>query len=297
LIGPQFFQAFPRDLLPWPSFAARVTSDLNLQVLCFHLKPQMSPGAPSVVPCTLVQAFEFLSSEQSAQVSLLCHGYGAQAYDLLPLVINHAPRKKDHLIFSFQAPLDMQGQWERGAPGQQACWFPLPWEWQLKMSRGDFSWCREASHFQWPPLALKGIELLVAFLALLPQSTNIHYQLLGFSQGGMLLPLALAESNLLSHIPNTQSSPITLIFASTMGLSLEDPLIKLQQQCQSRAVGSLQILCAHGRQDSVIPFAQGQALYQALKSLSSAKTVVEHQWFDGGHEISQNLVEYLRQKL
>jgi hypothetical protein len=70
----------------------------------------------------------------------------------------------------------------------------------------------------------------VAFLALLPQSTNIHYQLLGFSQGGMLLPLALAESNLLSHIPDRQSSPVTLIFASTMGLCLEDPLIKLQQQ-------------------------------------------------------------------
>ncbi len=189
-----------------------------------------------------------LNSESATNRLVLLHGWGADAYDLLPVGKLLTEGLKNRFeIASLSAP-------EPHPSGSGRQWYPLyPHDWEEV------------------PSAVLNLEKRLNTLCFknIPLNKTL---LLGFSQGGaMALELAIRHEFegvfALSSYPHPEWKPLKNM-----------PPIYL----------------CHGLNDQVVPKAASQKSFDILleKGVKS-----ELYFYEGGHEITSDLIEYCRQKI
>ena len=190
----------------------------------------------------------FLNSESATNRLVLLHGWGADAYDLLPLGKSLTEGLKNRFeIVSLSGP-----QTHPSGSGRQ--WYPLyPHEWE-----------------QVPNAVLK-LEKRLNNLCFkdIPLNKTL---LLGFSQGGAMA-LELATRNkfqgvfALSSYPHPEWNPLKSMSP---------------------------IFLSHGNIDQVVPKAASQKSFDILLKNGIKSDLY---FFEGGHEITNDLIKFCRKKI
>ena len=201
---------------------------------------------------------------------VLCHGYGADCHDLVPLRDEMGLRDRARWVFP-QAPKMVEigpGFWGRA-------WFPIDLEAHDRALRtGEAVTYAERR----PPGVNEARDQFLSFLKNL--SVPVEQIILGgFSQGAMLaLEAALT-------LPTAPMGVVLLsgTLADVAGLRTRAPLKKGLSYFQS-----------HGESDQVLPFTGAQALHGELE-----KAGWQGVWcpFRGGHEIPASVLRDLRSYL
>ncbi|WP_230264736.1 alpha/beta hydrolase [Stieleria sp. JC731] len=141
----------------------------------------------------------------------------------------------------------------------------------VEMSPGSLAWATTEAEFV--DSKDRVLKLIRELAEKYPQA---RISLGGFSQGATLSAMALTEQNhLLEH------------------LFLYSPALAITQT-QIAQDSKTQVLLSHGRDDSVLPFADSQKLNQWLRSRS-----IQVNWipFEDGHTIPEAVLEATRQQL
>lgn len=188
--------------------------------------------------------------ELSNYVTVLLHGFGADASDLAPLA-------------DF---LDPEGKW--------TFYFP---EAPLEVPIGP-GWTGRG----WFPIALRDLEAGVDFTQIRPPGLDMSRKLVsellfhinaeklilgGFSQGAMV------ATDLAMHEPESVAG---LIIYS--GVLLDQP----NWTVKAKALKGKKFIQSHGSADQVLPYGAGQKLFELLKSNGAEGSMIG---FPGGHEI------------
>jgi phospholipase/carboxylesterase len=197
-------------------------------------------------------------------VAIICHGYGADAYDLASLsdVLN-APAGTTW-IFP-QGPIEVP----LGPHMSGRAWFDIDVQALERAMREGTT--RDLTHFV--PANLKiARQYMLELISTLKRP--LHKILIGgFSQGAMLsvdVSLQL-ESNLAGLV----------LFSGALFNSTE-----LQTRVNTKS--GLKFFQSHGKQDSVLSFAGAQSLEKFLLSGGLKGQLLP---FQGGHEIPHNVIE------
>ena len=191
---------------------------------------------------------------------VLFHGYGANALNLYPL--NRYLDVDDRIKWVFpEGPelIDMDFS------GLGRAWFPLDIE---AFQRNEPS-C----------IHLPDLNLIVekTYQALKPLCTsNTHLVIGGFSQGAILTANLMMKTDL-----------------NVAGLIVLSGAL-LDQQGWKEPREGLPFFQSHGHSDLIIPYLEGQKLETALKNHGLAGHLLS---FEGGHEISENVLTQLRKFL
>ncbi len=217
-----------------------------------------------------------VQAEAGARPPLLvvfCHGYGASGEDLVPFVpelLEREPRLAP-VRFAFPAgPLSLgQASW-----GDSRAWWPLDWLRLAGLSRTAVG--RERLRNDVPEgLAsarrkLQGcIEALLAGSGIGPERVVLG----GFSQGAML------AADLALH---WEHRPAALVALSSVPITADT-----WRKLGPRRAG-LPVVLSHGRQDPVLPYAEGEALRELL---TAAGLAVEFIPFDGPHTVHPDALD------
>lgn len=215
-----------------------------------------------------LEAVDFPSSKPATV--LLCHGYGADCYDLVPLREELGLDQQARWIFP-QAPKQVEigpGFWGRA-------WFPIDIQaHETAMSQGI-----PLSYAERRPPGIN--EARDQFLSMVKKLNVPIDQLIlgGFSQGAMLA----LEAALTLPTPPRGVVLLSGTLADVEGLRSRAPLKPGQSFFQS-----------HGEMDQILPFTGAENLFAELKT-SGWKGV----WcpFRGGHEIPAPVLRNLRSYL
>lgn len=206
---------------------------------------------------------------------VLCHGFGAPGDDLVGLhgeLLRLRPALRDVRFHFPAAPLELDGGW-----GDSRAWWLIDLPTIQRLQQGAPDALREFRR-QEPVGMAPARQALLKLTAEVGVSCGLPLGKLvlgGFSQGAMLttdVALRLEEP------------PAGLVILSGT-LLLEDVWA-----VKARARAGLQVLQSHGTQDPLLPFEAARGL-SAL--LTGAGLVVDFVSFDGGHSISQEVVEKL----
>jgi len=196
--------------------------------------------------------------ERGGTAVVLLHGFGAAGDDLVSLARSLVQPRTRYVVPA--APVEL--------PNGGRAWWPLK---QRSAYNTEQELVVPAQALEAPRAAVLG-ALRTVRERYAPESLLLA----GFSQGAMLaLDVALQPSSkvdrvaVLSGALTTETSPV-----------LANP-----HHSRPRA------LVSHGRQDRVLRFAGAE---HAVQSLKSASLAVHFLPFDGGHEISPEVVQALR---
>jgi phospholipase/carboxylesterase len=190
---------------------------------------------------------------------VLLHGIGADEHDLLPLAAALDPR---FCIVSLRAPHD--------AEPMGYAWYAI--DWRTSPPAADLAQA-EASR----RLVADELPRLVAEHRTDPARTF----LLGFSQGAILsLAVGLTRPELVRGI----------VLHSARLL----PGVR-ERAAPAAALGGLDALVLHGRQDEVIPVASGREVRDLLAPLLGAR--LEYREHDAAHEVTPRSLEDVRRWL
>lgn len=196
-----------------------------------------------------------LSSSPSPPLLLLLHGVGSHEGDLLGLAQHLDPR---FYVVSLRAPRDY-------AYGGYS-WFDLTWT--ERGVSGD------------PVQAQESLQVLRQFIQELrqwdPGLNKAPLYVLGFSQGGIMALLLAFEEALAGAVVMSSCWP--------EGLQVDPGTVR----------AGLPMLVVHGRQDQVLPLAQGRRIRQELRGLPVKLTYEE---YNMGHEVSPDSLFKVRQWL
>jgi len=219
---------------------------------------------------------DLADNEQPSRAVVLCHGYGAPGTDLVglaePLLSSRIGDGGEKTAFIVPAaPLDLA---EQGIPGGRA-WWPVDLDRLINRRTPELL----AQFRRTCPAGLP--EARDRVLALLGEAgkhfglTADRFVLGGFSQGAML---ATDVALRLKKMP--------------AGLCILSGALVNEKEWQPLAAerGPLKVLQSHGRQDSILPFALGQALHEML---SAAGAAVDFLPFSGDHEIPLEVLHRL----
>jgi phospholipase/carboxylesterase len=203
---------------------------------------------------------------------VLCHGYGAPGDDLHHLARVVDAGREARWFFP-EAPLELP-DFGWGVRGR--AWWPIDLARLERMARGlaPASFVNDT-----PPGLAEARAALEGFLDALERDHGVQRDRLvlgGFSQGAMLT----AEVALHADRP----------FAGLALLSGALLSADRWRAAAARSGASIRALQAHGRADSVLPFAAGEALRDLLAASGAALEWVTH---GGGHEIPQAVVDRL----
>jgi len=218
---------------------------------------------------------DLAGNEQPSLAVVLCHGYGAPGTDLVglaqPLLTTGAADAKKAVCIFPTAPLDLAGQ---GMPGGRA-WWPVDLDRLINRRTPELlTQFRRAC----PEGLVESRERLLALLSEAGKHFGLtadRFVLGGFSQGAMLATdVAL----------RLKKSPAGLCVLSG-ALINED-----EWQPLAAERGPLKVMQSHGRQDSILPFALGDALREML---STAGANVDFLPFSGDHEIPLEVLHRL----
>ncbi|TSC33646.1 alpha/beta hydrolase [Corallococcus sp. Z5C101001] len=217
--------------------------------------------------CHVVDALP--EGAKPALAVVLSHGFGAPGSDLValaPELMNAAPRLAEAVRFVFpEAPLTLE---HLGMAGGRA-WFEIPMAILMGQQR---DW--EQYSLAVPPGMPAARRALMSTVAAL-QLPFQRIVLGGFSQGAMMstdVALRLEES------------PAGLCLLSGAQVAGEE------WKAKAHARPSLPVFQGHGRQDAVLPYAEGERLRGLL---TGAGMPVEFLPFDGGHTIITEELEQL----
>ena len=189
---------------------------------------------------------------------VVLHGYGANAFDLLPLQGELAAPKSTNWLFP-HAPLEV----EIGPHMTGRAWFPIDlMAMQLAMIAGKAPDLRRTSPSQLPKSCSMVAEMLAEFGSDLSRTV-----LMGFSQGAMVATAL------------TLTAPTTPAGLAVLSGTLLD---EAQWRTLAPARAGLRFVQSHGRGDPLLSFAAASQLNQLLIDAGWHGQFIG---FDGGHEI------------
>lgn len=213
-----------------------------------------------------LEAYEIRNADE-APLIILFHGYGADAFDLMPLSQLILPDTPANWLF----PQGLH-QIDIGFGMQGRAWFPIDVEaFQRATLRGEYSDLSRSL----PQGFAKARAAAAQMLAALEVPMN-RIILGGFSQGAMLA----TDLTLRADIP-----PAALLILSGTLLNADDwrPL------APKRA--GLPFFQSHGKADPLLPHALATELNKLLTGAGLQGTLHS---FDGGHEIPQSILLQLK---
>lgn len=219
---------------------------------------------------------DLADGEQPALAVVLCHGYGAPGTDLVglaqPLLSNGSSDEAGKTVLIFPAaPLDLAGQ---GMPGGRAWWHVDLDRLINRRTPELLAQFRRAC----PEGLVEAREHLIALLGEAAKHFSLtadRFVLGGFSQGAML---ATDVALRLKKMPAG-------LCALSGALVNEDEWRPLATER-----GPLKVLQSHGRYDSILPFALGEALRDLL---ANAGADIDFLPFSGDHEIPLEVLHRL----
>lgn len=231
-------------------------------------------------PMGNLQAFE-KPGQPNRPLVVMLHGYGANAYDLVPLS-NELPIASDWRWVFPQGPLPI----ELGGFGafEGRAWFPIDvgsYEKALREGRGE-EWMNRTP--QGLSAARKALLGLIYELKI--DSRNLI--LGGFSQGAML------AVDVAIHLENPPKGLLLFSGAPVDRTNWSKRAQALGRQEAQTGPQSISFFQSHGEQDQVLPFASGQALNNLLLSWGFTGTFLP---FRGGHEIPRGALREANQFL
>lgn len=207
----------------------------------------------------------YIRGEPNKPCLVLCHGYGADAFDLASLV-EALPLKGWNFVFP-QGHLEVQlGPYMSGR-----AWFPIDLDRFEKSARLQEYDELMTSRPNGLDRASQHLNKLLAILPFAPDKIVLG----GFSQGAMLsAEVALSKKE------------------SLHGLVLLSGALMCKSEWEQGAKNhpSLRYFQSHGVGDSVLPFATAQAMNDVLQNAGLAGDFVE---FRGGHEIPPLVIQRL----
>ncbi len=229
----------------------------------------------------VIEEFESLYFKSILPHSLgsvvMFHGYGADAQNLAPLRHILDPKQQWNWYFpngpfkiAFSPTMEGRG------------WFPLN---MMELQMAYFA--QKLDYFETgkPYGMFETLARLQKFYTtVLAETESKLLNVGGFSQGSMLALFSSLEPEVYTRLKN--------LFLYSSSLVSTDELYK--------KIGSLQdfsnvnILQSHGRSDPVLPFSQAVKLSEILKNRF---TKFYFESFNGGHEISDSILEKSRQQL
>ncbi len=201
---------------------------------------------------------------------VLCHGFGANAYDLAPLAENVKSRPGTTWVFP-QAPLEFPI-----GPGMKGrAWFPLVAE---ELARLIASGQKVTFSEVIPPGLAPAREKLAALVSALgrpPEKVTLG----GFSQGAMMA----------TDLFLTANDPFA-------GLAILSGTLIAQSEWRAKAPArkGSQFLQSHGTFDPVLPFDNARRLESLLREGGLTGEFVT---FSGGHEIPPGVLKKLGEYL
>ncbi len=205
-----------------------------------------------------------VGGEKGAAVIVLFHGYGANAYDLLPL---HQ-----------QLPAMQGASWyfpngiEEAPAGLGRAWFPIDFElFQKALLAGAYQELAESQ----PPGLTEAGERAAEMLHEIMVARNIGMERLilgGFSQG------AVVATELALQLPD---SPAALLIFSGILVARE------RWRQLAAAKRGMPFFQSHGTEDMVLAFGAAQLLEQLLQAAGWKGKLIA---FKGGHEIPPALL-------
>lgn len=189
---------------------------------------------------------------------VVLHGYGADAFDLLPLAREIAAPPGTNWLFP-HAPLQV----EIGPHMTGRAWFPIDlMAMQLAMLSGKAPELNRVS----PPMLADSVAMVRAMLRGFG-SELARTVLMGFSQGAMVATALTLRA---------EGNPAGLcLFSGTL-------LDEAAWRSQAGKRAGLPFVQSHGRQDPLLSFAAAQRLHAIL---TDAGWHGDWIGFDGGHEI------------
>lgn len=201
---------------------------------------------------------------------VLCHGFGANAFDLLPLASTVKARPGTTWIFP-QAPLTFTL-----GPGMQGrAWFPLVAEELARLVASG----KNVTFADVVPPGLAPARLqLEELISTLDRSSDL-VTVGGFSQGAMV------ATDLFLSAPNAYAGLV--ILSGTL-------IAKDEWSKKAPARSGCQFLQSHGTMDPVLPFDNAQRLEALLRDSGMSGEFIS---FAGGHEIPQGVLKRLGQYL
>ncbi|MCE9596634.1 MAG: esterase [Spirochaetia bacterium] len=195
---------------------------------------------------------------------ILCHGFGANAFDLAPLAAHVKARPGTTWIFP-QAPIEFNI-----APGMRGrAWFPLVAEElaRLVASGKDVSFSEVV-----PPGLASAREKLEELVDKLPFARN-QITIGGFSQGAMMATDLFLRS--------------TELFAGLVLLS-GTLICEKEWKALAPAKSGFQFFQSHGMYDPVLPFENAKRLEELLRNAGLSGEFIA---FPGMHEIPEGVLK------
>jgi len=209
---------------------------------------------------------------------ILCHGYGADAWDLFSLRDLLSISEHRSLLICPQAPSKLPAAF-MSANGR--AWFDIDWaKWRSKWGGGpsDISDTEKSEKFEH---SISAIASLVEYLLSLGAEKII---LGGFSQGGMVSLWAALKVGM-KHVNG-------LWLLSTQGVELASIEKKFSHEMNPNETCA--VLQSHGEQDPILQFSGAQRLSSLLKNVFAQYTWIP---FTGGHEIPTQVLQKMSQEL
>lgn len=198
---------------------------------------------------------------------VLCHGFGANARDLVELRSSLDPAGELNWLFP-EAPVVLGS-----APaGESRAWFPRGEAELVRLMRGDYfgKLAREN-----PPGLEQSASEVLSLLDSLDIDTSCAL-LGGFSQGAMVALRASLDAD-----------------PPSLGMLLFSAGLVAEEETRSRAENrpSIPFVQSHGTDDPILPYEGARALYGLLSEAGHEGRFVS---FPGGHAIPQNAVDAAR---
>lgn len=217
-----------------------------------------------------LHAYEISCGDASAPYIILFHGYGANAFDLLPLSQMMLIDRQVNWLFP-DGLLDVDIGF--GMTGK--AWFPIDLAaFDRAMQTGELPDLSKTLPVGFESARDAGLELLAA-LGIEAERTILG----GFSQGAMLATGMSLE---------LQANPAAVLILSGALLDAESWSHKARRRA------GLPFFQSHGTADPLLPYSLAQKLYEMLRT---AGWEGEFHAFTGGHEIPQDVLVKLNQFL
>jgi phospholipase/carboxylesterase len=224
----------------------------------------MSIQERKIGPLTVLDVQE----EETTEIIILMHGYGANKEDLFPLHKKIKAKKGTRWIFP-----DAPNKMEMGGFTGRA-WFPI--------LSSDIDYVAKLGGLDFSGLVPKGLQQANEAVNQMIDALNFPLEKItigGFSQGAML------STDVVLH---RTSSPAGLVI-------LSGTLVNEKNWSElAKAKSKLQFFQSHGNVDPVLPFQGGKKLESVLRNSGLSGEFVE---FGGGHEIPDKVCKRLGEYL
>lgn len=200
---------------------------------------------------------------------VLCHGFGADEHDLIPLTSSLSTATSLRFVFP-RAPHAFPSGWGAGR-----AWFP-----DSEAELAGFVTGEMFAHLdQVDPPALTDAGTMLASTVRAVEGVGGRQRLLvgGFSQGAMVACEAMLAAGL-------RADGLIVLSGALIAAA------RWRSLAAARPLSGVSVFQAHGEADPVLPFESGRLLGETLEFAGAAPTFVR---FAGGHGIAPEVLDKL----